>query len=43
MTVRASAPGKSNDEAAVEQHRAYRGKMQMMPKCPLRSFDDFAV
>lgn len=28
---------------ALRQHRAYRGKVQMMPKCPLRGFEDFAV
>ena len=43
MTPRTGAPGKSTDEIALEQHRAYRGKVQMMPKCPLRSFDDFAI
>jgi malate dehydrogenase (oxaloacetate-decarboxylating) len=32
-----------SDEVALAQHRAYRGKVQMMPKCPLRTFDDFAV
>jgi malate dehydrogenase (oxaloacetate-decarboxylating) len=34
---------KSNDEAALEHHRAFRGKVQMVPKVPLRSFDDFAI
>jgi len=34
---------KITDEIAIERHRACRGKVQMMPKCPLTSFDDFAV
>lgn len=29
--------------AALELHPQYRGKMQMLPKCPIRGFDDFAV
>ncbi|HND53734.1 MAG TPA: hypothetical protein PLV92_15100, partial [Pirellulaceae bacterium] len=29
--------------AALQLHPRYRGKMQMLPKCPIRGFDDFAV
>jgi malate dehydrogenase (oxaloacetate-decarboxylating) len=43
MTLRTRTPAAGTDEAALEQHRAYRGKVQIMPKCPLRSFDDFAI
>jgi malate dehydrogenase (oxaloacetate-decarboxylating) len=30
-------------EDAVRLHRRYRGKMQVVPKCPVRGFDDFAI
>src|SRR5574341_2667919 len=30
-------------EDAMRLHQFYRGKMQTLPKCPIRSFDDFAV
>jgi malate dehydrogenase (oxaloacetate-decarboxylating) len=30
-------------EDALRQHRLYRGKIQMTLKCPVRSFDDFAI
>jgi len=43
LTSRAGNPAASKDEIALRQHSAYRGKVQMMPKCPLRSFDDFAI
>lgn len=33
----------NNDEEALGLHRSYRGKIQVMPKCPMRSFNDFAV
>lgn len=36
-------PSADADEAAIARHHAHRGKVQTMPKCPLRSFDDFAV
>ena len=28
---------------ALRQHAAYRGKVQVLPKCPVRGFDDFAL
>ena len=28
---------------ALRRHALYRGKVQMMPKCPIRSREDFAV
>ena len=43
LTSRAGNPAASEDEIALRQHSAYRGNVQMMPKCPLRSFDDFAI
>ena len=43
LPTRAGNPAASTDEIALRQHSAYRGKVQMMPKCPLRSFDDFAI
>jgi len=43
LPSRAGNPAASKDEIALRQHSAYRGKVQMMPKCPLRSFDDFAI
>ncbi len=30
-------------ELALEQHAAYRGKVQTLPKCPIRSREDFAI
>jgi malate dehydrogenase (oxaloacetate-decarboxylating) len=33
----------SKDDQALSLHRAYRGKIQMMAKCPMQSFDDHAV
>lgn len=30
-------------EEAMKLHPFYRGKMQTLPKCPVRSFDDFAI
>jgi len=35
--------GVNRDEEALGLHRSYRGKIQVMPKCPMRSFNDFAV
>jgi malate dehydrogenase (oxaloacetate-decarboxylating) len=37
--------GTAEDEAAraLRLHETYRGKMQTMPKCPVRSRDDYAV
>ena len=37
----AKAKQPSND--ALRLHPFYRGKMQVMPKCPIRGLDDFAV
>ncbi|MGA2971646.1 MAG: NADP-dependent malic enzyme [Candidatus Bathyarchaeia archaeon] len=44
---------KSNDESlrkaylpsqlALKYHPFYRGKIEIVPKCPIRSFDDFAI
>jgi malate dehydrogenase (oxaloacetate-decarboxylating) len=30
-------------EEALRQHARYRGKIQVLPKCPIRSIDDFAI
>ena len=30
-------------EEALRLHPHYRGKVQMMPKCPIRGLDDFAI
>lgn len=30
-------------EAALRMHPYYRGKVQMMPKCPVRGLDDFSI
>ncbi|MDD9945427.1 MAG: NADP-dependent malic enzyme [Myxococcales bacterium] len=30
-------------EEALRLHPMYRGKVQVMPKCPIRTFDDFAL
>jgi malate dehydrogenase (oxaloacetate-decarboxylating) len=30
-------------EEALRQHARYKGKIQMLPKCPIRSIDDFAI
>ena len=37
--------GTAEDEAAraLRLHETYRGKMQTVPKCPVRSRDDYAV
>jgi malate dehydrogenase (oxaloacetate-decarboxylating) len=35
--------GVDKSEEALRLHKSYRGKVQIMPKCPVRSFDDFAV
>ena len=39
LLARALKPG----EVAVQLHRRYRGKVQVVPKCPVRGFDDFAI
>ncbi len=39
LVFRAQRPG----EAALRLHPYYRGKIQMLPKCPIRGFEDFAV
>jgi malate dehydrogenase (oxaloacetate-decarboxylating) len=36
-------PKASRTEAANRAHRCYRGKIQMAPKVPIRSLDDFAT
>lgn len=33
----------TSDAEALRLHRYYRGKLQTMLKCPIRSFDDFAI
>jgi malate dehydrogenase (oxaloacetate-decarboxylating) len=35
--------GRNRDEEALALHRAYRGKVQMMAKVPMRSLEDLAV
>jgi len=30
-------------QLALKYHPFYRGKIEMVPKCPIRSFDDFAI
>ncbi len=39
LLARATKPA----EEAMRLHPFYRGKMQTLPKCPIRGFDDFAV
>lgn len=39
LLARARKPG----EDALRLHPLYRGKMQMLPKCPIRDFGDFAI
>ena len=39
LLARARKPSKE----AMRLHPLYRGKMQTLPKCPIRSFDDFAI
>jgi len=39
LLAKASAPY----ERAVRLHAHYRGKVQVLPKCPVRSLDDFAL
>ena len=38
-----SNTGATPDEAALDFHRRYRGKMQTLPKCPVRGYRDFAT
>jgi malate dehydrogenase (oxaloacetate-decarboxylating) len=38
-----SSEGSSPDAEALRRHALYRGKVQMMPKCPIRGREDFAV
>ena len=42
LGAREFAAGKA-DEEAVRLHALYRGKMQVMPKCPIRDAADFSV
>jgi malate dehydrogenase (oxaloacetate-decarboxylating) len=37
------ARARKPSEEAMRLHPLYRGKMQSLPKCPIRSFDDFAI
>jgi len=37
------AKAKQPSDEALRLHPFYRGKMQVMPKCPIRGLDDFAV
>lgn len=39
LLAKAQQPG----EEAMRLHPFYHGKVQMMPKCPVRGFDDFAI
>jgi malate dehydrogenase (oxaloacetate-decarboxylating) len=39
LLARAGRPG----EEALRLHPFYRGKMQTLPKCPVRGFEDFAI
>ena len=39
MLARAKQPS----EDALRLHPVYRGKVQVVPKCPVRSFDDFSI
>jgi malic enzyme len=39
LLARAAKPGQD----ALRLHPFYRGKMQTVPKCPVRGFDDFAI
>lgn len=39
MLLRAEAPLKE----ALRQHAAYRGKIQIAPKCPIRKLEDFGI
>ncbi len=39
LLAKAKKPG----EDAMRLHAFYRGKVQMVPKCPIRSADDFAI
>lgn len=39
LLTRAAKPSQD----ALRLHPFYRGKMQTVPKCPVRSFDDFAI
>jgi malate dehydrogenase (oxaloacetate-decarboxylating) len=39
MLAKADQPA----EGALRLHPLYRGKVQMMPKCPIRDFSDFAI
>jgi malate dehydrogenase (oxaloacetate-decarboxylating) len=42
MPETAAGPG-TPDEEAIRLHRAYRGKVQMLPKCPLGSLEDLGI
>lgn len=45
MTSSEAVPPRDHDlnELAVEMHRRYRGKVQMIPKVPVRDQRDFAL
>lgn len=37
------ARSKQSSDEALRLHQVYRGKIQTVPKCPVRSFDDFSL
>src|SRR6185369_17293014 len=39
LLARANKPG----EEALQWHSCYRGKVQIMPKCPIRDISDFSI
>jgi malic enzyme len=43
MTSDRAVPGTADDELALERHRACRGKIQTVAKCPMTSHADLAV
>ena len=43
MKINQPAPGADNDDRALRLHKAYRGKIQTVAKCPLTSQADLAV
>src|SRR5512134_2592486 len=39
----APAAAETPADEALRLHRRHRGKIQIMPKCPVRGLDDFAI
>ncbi len=37
------ARAKQPSDESLRLHRAYHGKIQVVPKCPIRSFEDFSI